>query len=45
MTANRDSLEYLLKDIELFSRFSSLKINLQKSEKAWIGSEHKNGKP
>ena len=27
--SNRDSLEYLLKDIELFS---SLKINLQKSE-------------
>ena len=32
LLSNRDSLEYLLKDIELFSKFSSLKINLQKSE-------------
>ena len=42
LLSNIDSLEYLLKDIELFSKFSSLKINLQKSEIAWIGSQRKN---
>ena len=40
--SNRESLEYLLKDIELFSKFSLLKINLQKSEIASIVSERKN---